>query len=140
MKFERLEATADATVGFCGPAKHVGGSLPRVLREGFTQEQMHFLPQISDLFLLQSSSLCKTFRHGEWGRKKSKSKLSLFLGLGSPGQPPTDSSYRFYQMVFLFHLLKVCFKKERKTEVLPRKEYFFFFLMGKNTQLYLGTE
>lgn len=38
MKFERLEATADASVGLCGPAKHARGSLPRVLREGSTEE------------------------------------------------------------------------------------------------------
>lgn len=56
--------------------------------------------------------------------KKEESKLSLFLSLGSSGQPPTDSCYRFCQMVFLFHLFKVHFFKRRNTKIYPERNTF----------------
>lgn len=140
MKFERLEATTDAGVGLCGPAKHVGGALPRVLK-GRLHREARFTFSLKYLtYFFFNHCLCAKFLEMESGEERRANQSSFcFLGwvpLDSLRLMPLIDFSRWF---FLFIYLRYVLKKKGRQKSYPKRNTFFF-LMGKNTQLYLGTE
>ena len=135
MKFKRLEATIGFRVGLHGSTKVWWGSWPGVFREVFTGKPDSL--SSSNIWPISASViiLVQNFLGLEsWGRSKRKSKWGLFLSLDSSGQPPTDYSYSFCQMVFLFHLPKIYFRKKERNSI----QKGVLFSHGKEHSVVLG--